>query len=326
MTSLFVRQLVAASALLIGAIAPTFADDPNTVVIPADGKELSTQMGLALGRLRTGGVIQLEAGEYTVARQLDPAGIDHITIRGRGSRTVIKFAKNYFDNDDRWIMNLDDDHDHWIFEDFTFDGNSKYSPEVCDRDKIIKLKGNYCTIQRVTVRNEAGRGFATILGNHQRWQDCNFYEIGTHATDSSVIHPGNKNFQARRILVTGCVGNLGINKVTFVDAVASDVVVTNNVMRGGKTGVILSWWKGKPENCVISNNILINTGRSVRLNRKRKGEYPAVIVTNNVMTGPLDNQFGKGFVNSGNTLYPATHAHKYDPPLLKEDTRGKLRK
>lgn len=288
-----------AIALLLAAPYAT----ADTVVIPADGKELSGAMAAAIGSLRHGGVIQLEAGTYTIARPLDPAGADNITIQGRGRATVVQFHQRYFGPDDRWIMNVTDQQDHWTFRDFTFDGNSRFSPEVCDRDKIIKLRGDHCTIERLTVRNEAGRGFATILGNDQRWLHCTFNDIGTNAGDSSVVHPGNRDQHAYRVLVSGCMGDLGPNKTTFVDAVASDVLVTNNAIRGGKTAVILSWWKGVPENAVISNNILLSSGRACRLNRKREtGEYVSVVVTNNVMTGPLANQFGAGFVDSGNSL------------------------
>lgn len=298
------RLLFGLVAALPAAAIPLAAQANDVVVIPADGTELSTAMAKALGQLASGGTIQLKAGTYTVSRPLDPAGIDNITLAGVGNQTVIQFGRQYFGPKDRWISNVDEKHDHWTLRDFTFDGNDRFSPEICDRDKIIKLRGDHFTVQRVTVRNEAGRGFATILGDDQRWLNCNFNNIGTHATDSSVIHPGNRDYHARRVLISSCMGDLGTNKVTFVDAVASDVVISNNVIRNGKTGVILSWWKGVPENAVISNNILLSAGRSCRVKKQKPGEFPSVIVTNNVLTGPLENQFGRGFVQSGNTLRP----------------------
>lgn len=295
------RMLVgfAWACVLSATGSPTDAGD--IVVIPA-GAELSGAMAKALEQLPRGGTIQLQPGTYTVTRQLDPVGIDNITVQGAGSRTIVQFGREYFGPKDRWIMNLDARHDHWTFRDFTFDGNSRFSPEICDRDKIIKLRGDHFTVQRVTVQNEAGRGFATILGDDQRWLNCNFNSIGTNATDSSVVHPGNRDYHAKRVLVSGCMGDLGPNKVTFVDAVASDLVISNNVIRNGKTSVILSWWKVPPENAVISNNILLSAGRSCRVNRKKPGEFRSVVVTNNVLTGPLENQFGRGFIQSGNTL------------------------
>lgn len=275
----------------------------RTVSIAADGSELSGALATAMGQLPEGGTIQLEAGTYVVARPLNPGGRDNITIQGRGDQTIVQFHPKYFGSDDRWIMNVADNHDHWTLRDFTFDGNARFSPDVCARDKIIKLKGHHFTIERVTVQNEAGRGFATILGDDQRWLNCTFNNIGTNAGDSSVVHPGNRDQHAYRVVVSGCMGNIGPYKTTFVDAVASDIVVSNNVVRGGKTGVILSWWKGNPENAVISNNILLSSGRACRLNRKRKtGDYVCVVVSGNVLTGPLQNQFGPGFVDSGNTL------------------------
>lgn len=300
---IYVPRLIVVWVLAASPVFGSAVSGSEVVTIPADGKELSGQLALAIAKLPRGGTIQLETGTYVVARPLDPSGADHITIQGNGPRTVVQFHQSYFGPDDRWIMNVKDEHDHWTFQDFTFDGNSRFSPEVCDRDKIIKLRGHHCTIQRVTVQNEAGRGFATILGDDQRWLNCTFNDIGTNAGDSSVVHPGNRDQHAHRILVSGCMGNLGLNKTTFVDAVASDVIVSNNVIRGGKTAVILSWWKGVAENAVISNNILLSTGRACRLNRKRKtGEYTSVTITNNIMTGPLTNQFGSGYVESGNTL------------------------
>ncbi len=274
----------------------------NSVVIPPDGTELSGALARAISRLPRGGTVQLQAGTYTVSRPLDPGGVDNITLQGVGSQTVVQFGRGYFGSKDRWIMNVEDKHDHWTLRDFTFDGNNQFSPEVCDRDKIVKLRGDHFTVERVTVRNEAGRGFATILGDDQRWLNCNFNNVGTHATDSSVVHPGNRDYHAKRVLVSGCIGDLGPYKVTFVDAVASDLVISNNIIRNGKTGVILSWWKGVPENAVISNNILLSAGRSCRVKKQKPGEFPSVIVTNNVLTGPLENQFGRGFVQSGNTL------------------------
>jgi hypothetical protein len=296
-----VKIYVLAFYLLVTA-ATCVAQD--VVRIPADGREFSTALTTAIRQLPGGGTVQLEAGTYVVARPCDPGGADNITIQGVGPRTVIQFHQRYFGKDDRWIMNVTDQHDHWSFREFTFDGNSRFSPKVCDRDKIVKLRGDFFTVERVTVQNEAGRGFVTILGDDSRWLNCTFNNIGTNAGDSSVVHPGNKFLHAHRVLVSGCMGDLGRgHKTTFVDAVASDVIVTNNVIRGGKTGVILSWWKGAPENAVISNNILQSSGRSCRLNRKRKqGEYPRVVITNNVLVGPLQNQFGTGFVDSGNTL------------------------
>lgn len=277
--------------------------DTQVVSVPADGAELSGALAKAIGQLPNGGTIQLEVGTYVVARPLDPAGRDNITIQGRGDRTIVQFHPKYFGSDDRWIINVEDNQDHWTFRDFTFDGNARFSPKVCGRDKIIKLKGDHITIERVTVQNEAGRGFATILGDDQRWLNCTFNNIGTNAGDSSVVHPGNRDQHAYRVIVSGCMGNIGPYKTTFVDAVASDIVVSNNVVRGGKTGVILSWWKGKPENAVISNNVLLSSGRACRLHRKRKtGDYVRVVVSGNVLTGPLQNQFGEGFVDSGNTL------------------------
>lgn len=297
-------------AVLAGSLFPP---ETATVVIPCDGRELSTAMARALMQLPAGGVIQLEAGHYTVARPLDPAGADGITVQGRGTATVIRFHEKYFGPDDRWIMNVTDDQDRWTLRDFVFDGNAGFSPDVCGRDKIIKLRGNHFMIERVVVQNEAGRGFATILGDDQRWLNCTFNNIGTRAGDSSVVHPGNREQHAHRVLISGCLGNLGPHKTTFVDAVASDVIITNNAIRGGKTGVILSWWDGIPENAIIANNVLLSAGRSCRTNRQRSGEYLSVVVTGNVLTGPLENQFGTGFVASGNTLRPPAHLRAGQP-------------
>ena len=268
------KQSGFATAFVLWIATSVTASAEDVVVIPANGTELSGAMAKALEQLPRGGTIQLQAGTYTVTRQLDPVGIDNITVQGAGSRTVVQFGREYFGPKDRWIMNVDDKHDHWTFRDFTFDGNGRFSPEVCDRDKIIKLRGDHFTVHRVTVQNEAGRGFATILGDDQRWLNCNFNNIGTNATDSSVVHPGNREYHAKRVLVSGCMGDLGPHKVTFVDAVGSDLVITNNVIRNGKTGVILSWWKGKAENAVISNNILLSAGRACRVNKKKTGRVP----------------------------------------------------
>ncbi len=295
------RTSITASCLLMCGLAAPAAD---VVVVPADGKELSGALAAAIAQLPQGGVIQLQAGLYRVARPLDPAGADNITIQGRGAATVVQFHDSYFGPDDRWIANTTDQQDGWTLQDFTFDGNALRSPPQCDRDKIIKLRGDHFTVQRLTVRNEAGRGFATILGDDQRWLNCTFTNIGTNAGDSSVVHPGNRQLHASRVLVSGCMGDLGDHKTTFVDAVASDLVVTGNVIRGGKTGVILSWWDGTPGHAVISGNILLSAGRACRATRQRNaGEYVSVVVTGNVLTGPLENQFGRGFIDQGNTLH-----------------------
>lgn len=302
--------------LLFWAASQVAAAQQVARIVP--GGDLSVAMGRALERLPAGGVIQLEAGEFVVASPLNPRGVDRITVQGRGAGTVIRFHPEYFDPDDRWIINLEEKHDHWTFRDFVFDGNNKHSPPVCGRDKIIKLRGDHCTIERLTVRNEAGRGFATILGDDQRWLNCHFQNIGTHAGDSSIVHPGNRNQHAHRVLISGCTATLGAAKVTFVDAVASDLIVTGNIVRGGKTAVILSWWKGRAEHAVINGNILLSRGRACRLNRQRSdGEFAFVVVTNNVMTGPLQNQFGSGFVASGNSLKPPART----PPQRKREAR-----
>lgn len=294
------------SFVMAALLSPSLLESAphETVVIAADGQELSTKLTQAIARMSGGGTIVLDAGEHIVARPFDPGGVDRVTIQGRGAATVVRFHREYFGSDDRWIMNVTDQHDHWTLRDFVFDGNAQFSPEVCDRDKIVKLRGDHFTIERVVVRNEAGRGFATILGDDQRWLNCTFENIGTNAGDSSVVHPGNRDYHARRVLVSGCMGDLGPHKVTFVDAVASDLLVSNNAIRGGKTGVILSWWTSQAENAVIANNILLSSGRSCRLNRKKPGEFRSVVVTGNVLTGPLENQFGSGFVDVGNTLRP----------------------
>jgi len=246
---------------------PTFTSDSS----PAFDK------ALAYLKTKGGGTIFIPAGIFKIGSQVDPDGVSNITIRGVGNASILKFADNYRDNDSRWLFNQDNIsqnpspdkyHNNWSLMDFCFDGNAyNMGPftavDDCRRDKIVKLFGNNFQCSGLFIKDEAGRGFITWLGDQQVYDRCIFNNIGVGASDSSVLHPGNSNSPASNVVISNCVGictapyqvgSMILNATAFVDAVTTkNLSIVGCAFSGGENAMLVSW-----HNDTDCNNVTIS--------------------------------------------------------------------
>ncbi len=209
--------------------------------------------------------IAIPAGIYKIDSTITTNGEEGIRIFGVGSSSVLKLANGYNENADRLFFNLDDDHNNWRFESFVIDGNaSNMGSDECRRDKLIKMKGQNVFFSGIIIRDEAGRGGVTWVGDNQSYVDCKFINIGSLALDSSVLHPGQGANPVSNVIVSNCIFDTpdaidgGYYQLTGIDAIIQDnCTVTGCTINGGNKGIIFSWGE------YDSNNITI-TGNSIR--------------------------------------------------------------
>jgi len=214
-----------------------------------------------------GGTLWFPKGKYWI----DPSGLDagpnqlfsqfsNITFKGSSANDSEWLISPQYTREDQRLFYHDKQSQckNWRFEDLRINcqGEQTKESKECFRDKLIKVFVEKFTVRRCIFLNEPGRGLFTVLGNHQHYEDCDFYGVGCRATDSSIIHPGNINNNVRDITITNCRAISGnpeagrFNRTTFYDAQASDVLIKDCEISGGKKGLILAL--GKTRNSNIS--------------------------------------------------------------------------
>lgn len=196
-----------------------------------------------------------------------PAGINPpIVFVGEGLASIVKIKSSTYAS---LFNNTIATCNGWGFENFVIDGNranqvsynSGGASEGNNRDKLIKLKADDFFFRRMIVKDEAGRGVATILGNRSSCIDCRFDSIGANnssnepASDSSIWHPGNAGDAATGSTVTGNLVTNSGEYCTFVDAVGSDFIISGNAVSDCNKAVIISWSAGSAKNATIVGNV-----------------------------------------------------------------------
>ena len=275
------RTICYLGLLSLASVLPAKSTDP--------GDQQSARSAIPVPQVRRHEgdcLLEFGPGAYLLESKLEFVGCHSVQILGSGSASIVEVHSQFDSKNDQIV-------DASGLDSFVMKGLIVYGvPKASARNKLFRIDADKIIMENNVVIGEGGRGVVTLFSKDALVQNNAFYDVGISATDSSVIHPGNRRKGASNVRILNNFNFTRSEKTTFVDAVdVEGIEIRGNTSIGGKKGVILSWPNGLMRGVVVQENAFsecLSRCIDVYQNSKRDEVYISdVTISDNHLSGKV---------------------------------------
>lgn len=275
----------------------------------ARGDGRAIQAAVEAASQRGGGVVWVPAGRYDIDRSIEPRS--NVWIRGAGASSVLRITDGF--NDWAILLHYTRDVSNVVFESFAIDGNKHRQRDGGG----IHVGGQNVIARRLTIRNTWAAG--VVLGSQRGTRQASIL-------DNTCHNCGNANGWGAFAFVGGDGLVMRGNRATADPGVmayaydiepnpgwtASNIVIENNVARGGRLQVTGREGPNTEVRGVVIRGNDIDAIGAFGSNYDSGGglvvwDADDVVIERNVIRGPADQSAGmlydvRGFRATGNRI------------------------